>query len=756
MAAVRYAPKGMCGIGGILRVWSHDRRAVALRTPHDQSIPESWLDIIDDSIRHRGPDGHGRFRDRAIRADGCVVDVALVHRRLSIIDHAGGHQPMVLRVPKGALSASAGSSGSSPGGSAGRPTPGRILTPEEVAAQTRRVVAESRADAAAANPELALGAPSSGGHDHVAVVFNGCIYNHRELRAELQRAGHVFSTDHSDTEVLVHGWREWGERVFDRLDGMYAATIWDGAAGEWIIARDPFGEKPLYRLRRHAGTPCTFVVASAAPAVFRLRELVGTEPDRADDDPGYLIRPWVKYGWNQRLTPLPDVGEVVPGCRSVAPEVGAESPRNEAMCVPWLADSLNPDAKPLSAERAERLLGDAVRSRLEADVPLGCFLSGGLDSAIITAMAHRERPGITAYTVRMPDAAYDESVMAAETARAIGVKHTVLDCDPRPTDDLIRLVHQLGLPFGDSSLLPMHWVSRAAGREVKVALAGDGGDEMFLGYDRHRAIPWLSRLSRLPSQTLRALAESLPIGAVGGRRSMRDRLARLVNAAAGDGYKELVAIFPAPLDARLGIARGDQAGFGRMPHFGATRPCDDLEFLWQVSLRFDRMFYLPCDLMRKSDTASMAVPLEVRSPMLQVDLARAAINAPVRDLMPRGSGMGGRKGLLRQVARKHLPAEIVDRPKMGFAIPIGEWFRSDYGGLRTMLLDHLNSTEPFGPPSLGIDLNMNFVRQMLDEHLGTGPSGLVKRDHSQRLYMLLVLSIWAKWLGGLAGSLPRT
>jgi asparagine synthase (glutamine-hydrolysing) len=168
------------------------------------------------------------------------------------------------------------------------------------------------------------------------------------------------------------------------------------------------------------------------------------------------------------------------------------------------------------------------------------------------------------------------------------------------------------------------------------------------------------------------------------------------------------------------------------------------------------MFYLPCDLMRKSDTASMAVPLEVRSPMLQVDLARAAINAPVRDLMPRGSGMGGRKGLLRQVARQHLPAEIVDRPKMGFAIPIGEWFRSDYGGLRTMLLDHLNSTEPFGPPSLGIDLNMNFVRQMLDEHLGSGPSGLVKRDHSQRLYMLLVLSIWAKWLGGLAGSLPRT
>lgn len=745
----------MCGIGGILRVWPHDQREVALRTPHDQSIRESWLDIIDDSIRHRGPDGHGRFRDRTLRADGSVVDVALVHRRLSIIDHAGGAQPMVLRVPKGALSAGSGSSGSLHGASAGRPTPGRILTAEEVVAHTRRAVAESRADAAAANPELALGAPSRQGHDHIALVFNGCIYNHRELRAELQRAGHVFSTDHSDTEVLVHGWREWGERVFDRLDGMYAATIWDGAAGEWIIARDPFGEKPLYHLGGSVGVPRVFVVASAAPAVFKLRELVGVDSGPTDDDPGYWIRPWMKYGWNQGIMPLPGVHEVVSGLRSIAPDVGVGSPRNESMCVPWLTEFLNPDHKPLSADRSERLLRDAVCSRLEADVPLGCFLSGGLDSAIITALAHRERPDIKAYTVRMPDAAYDESVMAAATARAIGVRHIVLDCAARPTDDLVGLVHQLGLPFGDSSLLPTHWVSRAAGREVKVALAGDGGDEMFLGYDRHRAIPWLSRLSRLPSETLQALADSLPIGAVGGRRSKRDRLARLVNAAAADGYKELVAILPAPLDARLGIARGDQAGFGRMPHFGMTRPCDDLTFLWQISLRFDRMFYLPCDLMRKGDTASMAVPLEVRSPMLQIDLARAAINAPVRDLMPRGSGMGGRKGLLRQVARKYLPAEIVDRPKMGFAIPIGEWFRTDYGGLRTMLLDHLNSIEPFGPPSLGIDLNMSFVRQMLDEHLGTGPSGLVKRDHSQRLYMLLVLSIWAKWMGGLAGSTPR-
>lgn len=718
---------------------------MALRTAHAQSIPEAWLDILDESIRHRGPDGHGRFRDRAIRADGRVVDVALVHRRLSIIDHAGGAQPMVLRIPKGAPSASSGVLMQDH--ARGRPNPGRLLSLEEVAAHNRRVLAEAHVapDAGSADPELALGALSGG---RVAVVFNGCIYNHRELRAELLRGGHVFASDHSDTEVLVHGWRAWRDGLFDRLDGMYALAIWDGAAGECILARDTFGEKPLYHLGGLLDGPGCFAFASTVPGLLRLDPvLLGESRPRGGggNDPGFWVRPWIKYGWNQGIMPTGRLKEVVGGSRWVVPSLHSDDPSRWLSWAPHLHECRNPTHEPLSAERVESLLRHAVALRLEADVPLGCFLSGGLDSAIIAAMAVRERPDIRAFTVRMPGAAYDESGAAGATARAIGIKHTVLDCDPNPAEDLTRLVRQIGLPFGDSSLLPTHWVSRAAHREVRVALAGDGGDEMFLGYDRHRAIPWLSRLSRLPPETLQALADALPIRVGGGRRSKRDRLARLVNAAAVDEYKELVAIFPAPLDEQLGIARADRRGWWRTPHFGITRVAGDPAIHRQNALRFDRMFYLTCDLLRKTDTASMAVPLEVRSPMLQTDLARAAINAPISSLMPRGE----QKGLLRQVARKYLPAEIVDRPKMGFAIPIGEWFRTGYGGLRTMLLDHLNSTEPFGPPGLGIDLNMNFVRRMLDEHLGTGPSGLVRRDHSQRLYMLLVLSVWAKWIGRL-------
>ncbi len=715
MGTPGYAGANMCGIGGILRVWPVEQRDRALRTPHAQSIPEAWLDILDESIRHRGPDGQGRFRDRAIRADGSVVDVAFVHRRLSIIDHAGGAQPMVW-VDGGPARRDGG--------------PSRLLRPSEIGESCAQEDAGSESR------------PTS---DRIAVVFNGCIYNHRELRAELQHAGHAFSTDHSDTEVLVHGWREWGGGLFDRLDGMYALAIWDSGAGGCVLARDAFGEKPLYQISDGSNGQGCFAFASTVVGLLRLERTLLGDPSPDGEEPGAWLRPWIKFGWNQGVTPRKRVREVIGGVRQALPPRGAAAADDHLGWAPVVDECLNPSHRPLAPDETDTLLRHAVGSRLEADVPLGCFLSGGLDSAVITAMARLVRPEIRAFTVRMPDASYDESGLAAATARAIGVNHSVLDCDPHPAADLEGLISQLGLPFGDSSLLPTHWVSRAACREVKVALAGDGGDEMFLGYDRHRAIPWLSRLARLPGETLEALAGGLPVGVAGGRRSRRDRLARLMNAAAADGYKELVAIFPAPLDAQLGIARGDRSGFGRMPHFGMTQPGDDPEFLWRIATRFDRLFYLPCDLMRKTDTASMAVGLEVRSPMLQVDLARATINAPVSSLMPRGQ----RKGLLRRVARRYLPGEIVDRPKMGFAIPIGDWFRTDYGGLRTMLLDHLGSVEPFGPPGLGIDLNMKFVRRMLDEHLGTGPSGLVRRDHSQRLYMLLVLSIWAKWLARL-------
>lgn len=706
----------MCGIAGILRTTQPGEAAkIALTATLTEAIPEAWLDLLDASIRHRGPDGQGRFRDRIVHPDGTVVDVAFVHRRLSIIDRGGGAQPMVSQRGPGA----------SLGSASGVPF----------------------------HPLLFHGTPNDPVHyqpladhaDTLAVVFNGCIYNHRELRAELQKLGHAFSTDHSDTEVLLHGWRQWKGALTAKIEGMYAAALWDRASGDLILLRDGFGEKPLYTVSLKSDEYSEdFIAFSSCPVgLMRLLTELRGRPPRVERP---QLAGWVKYGWGQ-TSPVASLSQVLAGLGKQVQsgpmdhwEFEDELPGSYLQPQGPAAGAFGPRKGRPSPGTVEDALKAAVRSRLEADVPVGVFLSGGIDSALVAKFASEAQPSIEAFTVRMPAREYDESEAAAETAAALSVRHHVLDCDPRPAEDLVALIEQLGLPFGDSSLLPALWVSRAARSHVSVALSGDGGDELFLGYERHAVMGLIGWL-RQRSPWVRRLTPLLLGGA--HPKSRRSKLRRLLAAAGSGGYKELLAVFPAPLDEHVGI-RGP-LGFFDSAHHGMCIPTESVDDQVMQALRLDLCFYLPEDLLRKSDTASMSVALEVRAPFLDRRLAEIATSAAVDVLMPRGQ----RKGLLRAVARRHLPAHIVDRPKMGFAIPIGEWFRTDYGGLRTLLLDHMNSTEPFGLPSLGIDLNMAYVRQMLDEHLGTGKSGLVTRDHSQRLYMLLVLSIWAKWLGAL-------
>jgi asparagine synthase (glutamine-hydrolysing) len=682
----------MCGIAGILRVHSPGRAVPPLLA----AIPETWLDLLDGAIMHRGPDGHGRFRDRGARPDGTIVDVAFVHRRLSIIDHAGGHQPMVLCSAARSVA---------PAGVNGGPEPYRRTLDQSLRPCPRCA---------------ALGLET------IAVVFNGCIYNHRGLRRELQAAGHVFSTDHSDTEVLAHGWGEWGLSLASRLDGMFATATWGSVGGVLALVRDPFGEKPLYTTSLGAGITA---FASTAPSLLRLRGAV--EPGGANGARLVGVREWIKFGWDES-TPFEGLLEECPGGSRVVSGMGGEpGPVRMPEGVP----------RPVTADEVDAALASAVAGRLEADVPIGCFLSGGLDSALVCHYARRSRPDITAFTVRMPSATYDESEAASATARALGVRHEVLECAPRPADDLVAAIRQLGLPFGDSSLLPSLWVSRAARARATVALSGDGGDEMFCGYDRYRAVQPLSLLSRLPRPLLRALAAAIPPGP--NPKSARSRLARLLHAAGGSGYEELVAVFDSPHDRGIGL-NDDWSSRPASRIEGGRRGAHMLARL------FDMTRYLPFDLMRKTDTASMAVALEVRAPFLARAVARLGMEANLDSLLPGGE----RKGLLRAVARRHLPPEIVNRPKQGFAVPIGEWFRSDYGGLRQLLLDHLNGSDPFGPDRLGVGsmIDMAYVKRMLREHDDVGSGSLWPwkgRDHSQRLYMLLVLSIWARWVGGL-------
>lgn len=647
-------PQGVCGIAGILKVHPPGQGPPP---PPEAAIPESWLDVLDESIKHRGPDGRGRFRDRAVRPDGSVVDVALVHRRLAIIDPACGAQPMV----------------------------------------------SIRSQSASDGP--------AGSGDSIAVAFNGCIYNHRELRAELRAAGHEFTTDHSDTEVFIEGWRRWRERLFERLNGMYAALLWDGAEGKLWVARDLFGEKPLYVLDAGAATWCS---ASSAAGLLALRRRAGASAalDAA------ALGAWIGLGYHDLLTPAAGLTQAPPGEAGPIQAVAAAraSPRLRSL-VEQPRRLAAPSPRDRLVTEWEDRLGAAVARRMEADVPLACFLSGGIDSSLVALAARRAAGRLTTVCVRMPDARYDESPHAELAAAAIGSDHVTVDANADPAADLLLLIGSLGLPFGDSSLLPTFWASTAASEHARAVLSGDGGDEVFLGYDRYSAVGLLGA-ARLAPSAVKLLCEGPD------PKSARTRLHRLLAAAQGDGYTDLLAIFPASDRERL-------VGAERMS-LSAERPGTMLD-----AQRYDVLHHLPGDLLRKVDTASMLAGIEVRAPFLGHEFATEAFKLPASTVR-----LGGRrKGLLRAIARKHLPAEIVDRPKMGFAIPIGEWFRTDYGSMRTLLMDHLESAEPF--PAIPLEINMKFVRQMIDEHMS------YKRDHSQRLYMLLVLSIWARWLARL-------
>jgi len=645
----------MCGIGGILRT-------------DGRPIPEEWLDAIDARIAYRGPDGHGRFRDRVEftdeKGEKRVAEVAFVHRRLSIIDHKDGAQPMVSE--------------------RGR------------------------------NDSEGL----------VAVVFNGCIYNHRELRTELESKGHRFVTDHSDTEVLIHGWREWKEELPEHLEGMYAFAVWDRGNRTLAFGNDWPGRKPIFTRDICRATPdglfeCSMLLFASEPLSLSDPSLPHSAHSHNEIPIQELLAEYLVAGCFLRAVMHPDGQEVE------VLEPGRLAYSGDSRSLRPMSRTENYGEDPPKQD-IDDLLECAVARRLEADVPLGCFLSGGVDSSLITLFAKKHKPDLMTFCVRMPDPRYDESTHAEAVARHLGTNHRTLDVAISPTEDLVHLIDILGQPFGDSSILPSYWVSMAAREHVKVALSGDGGDELFVGYERYMAAPFLAGhwwwLRFLPASFLHRAHP----------KSRWNKLARLVDMARDYrtiGLASMESIFSVKeVRTLIGHAPKDDEVFGA----GGSDVCvwPDQGDAISTIREFDLHRYLPGDLLRKTDTASMAVALEVRCPYLDRDLARAVLAMPIEQLIPNRE----RKGLLKQIARKYLPKEVVDRPKMGFAIPIGEWFRSDFGGMKTLLLDHLNSAEPFGP----IQLDRKAVQRFIDEHMKG------RRDHSHRLFTLLTLSIWAR------------
>jgi asparagine synthase (glutamine-hydrolysing) len=502
----------------------------------------------------------------------------------------------------------------------------------------------------------------------IGVVYNGEIYNHIELRRALEAAGHHFRTSHSDTEVLVHGYRQWGEDLPGRLNGMFAFAIYDSARRRLFLARDRFGEKPLYVYRQ----PGRIAFASELSALLCHANIPRELEPRT-------IQKLFAWGFVPAPNALYRHFHKIPGGTSLTYSLDEDSLRERRY---WKFriepdPSLTDQQLPRLREELRSLFEQSVKRRLMSDVPLGLFLSGGIDSGSVLAAATRALPAdrISTFTVGFNEPSFDESSFARELAEHFGVRHhlEMLDLE-NARKLLLEVLRRLDEPLGDASILPTYMLSRFTRRNVTVALSGDGGDELFAGYDPFKALTPAQIYARLMPKGLhrglRRLLDLLPIST--RNMSLDFKLRRsLTGLSWPEAYWNVLWLSPAD------------------PHmireiFNAPLTAEELyqEALdvWAESrgnlldktLEFYTNFYLPDDILTKVDRASMMVSLESRAVFLDNDLVEFCRRLPGRFKLRNGK----RKWLLKQAMRDWLPQKTLARRKKGFGIPLAKWLRS--------------------------------------------------------------------------------
>ena len=619
----------MCGLAGLFDL-------TAARRPIDRRL----LQRMNDRLAHRGPDGDGFFESPG---------VGLAHRRLAIIDRAGGDQPLF-------------------------------------------------------NED-----------GTVVVVFNGEIYNYRELTEELQAKGHVFRTV-CDTEVIVHGWEEWGEACVERFRGMFVFAVWDSRQDRLFLARDRLGIKPLYYAELSTGE---FIFGSELKALLVHPGLERRIDPRSVADYfayGYIPDPKTIYATVAKLPPAHTL--------SVDRGRSAPAPRRYWALTATAAAS----ATDSPAELTERLR-EAVRIRLISEVPLGAFLSGGIDSsAVVALMAGLSDEPVNTCSIGFSDPAFDETDYAQMVAERYRTNHHLRRVDVDAFDLIDRLVDTYDEPFADSSAIPTYQVCALAKERVTVALSGDGGDEVFWGYLRYR---WHAEENRLR----RRLA---PLGG----RSLAGAGATLCPRVPGWGFpgkvkETLEALARPPLEAFFHTQtivddairqllfgdrlRRDLQGYRPIEvmqaHYDAA-PTDNPVGKVQHA---DLMTYLPGDILTKVDRASMAHALEVRVPILDHKLVEWA------HTLPADAKLAGREGkaILKRAVEPLLPHDLIYRRKMGFAVPLNGWFR---GPLRERVRAVVT-----GPRLADTGwFDRRGLNRLLDEHDSQ------TRDHGQALWSLLM------------------
>jgi len=577
--------------------------------------------------------------------------------------------------------------------------------------------------------------PMQSASGRFAIVFNGEIYNFRALSRQLSGLGHSFR-GHSDTEVMLAACEQWGAtEALARFAGMFAFALWDRTDDALWLARDRMGEKPLY-YGWHAGT---FLFASELKA---LRAYPGLAPEVDRDALTLLLR--------HNYIPAPHsifrgISKLLPGhCLRLDLRGGEQPPR---LIRYWaLEDAFRPSDidGPDAADQLERLLGDVIEEQMVADVPLGAFLSGGIDSSTVVSLMHqRAHRSVKTFTIGFDVPGFNEAEHAATVAKHLGTEHTELYVTAQDALEVIpSLPAVYDEPFADSSQIPTYLVSRMTRGHVAVALSGDGGDELFAGYERYPStIKSWQRLnvSPGPRQQLERALLSLPdtfpgvaaraLSADQRRLSnlgMKEKLARersLRRASSlQEFYRQSVGYWTNPEILVPGASEPRYALSGTMPEsIARLSPLKQLQWL-------DLNSYLPDDILTKVDRAAMAVSLETRVPMLDHRVVEFALGLPDAACYSTGRA----KQILRTVLNQHVPPSLVERPKQGFAVPVAQWLR---GELKNWAEDQLNPVRLSGEGYWEAAI----VRRTWEDHLAG------RADYSFELWGILMFQAWLEW-----------
>ncbi len=604
------------------------------------------LQRMTDALRHRGPDGEGIWIDSS-------NGVYLGHRRLSVIDIAGGHQPMWTQ---------------------GQP---------------------------------------------LGIVFNGEIYNHAILRTELEGLGHVFSSDHSDTEVLLYGYLQWGNNFTVRLNGMWAFALYDRSRKIVFCSRDRVGKKPLYYTLQGD----TFAFASELTALTKHKELQATVSTLS-------LRKYFGYGYiPSPLSLYKEISKLPAGCSLVFSLV-EQTVKVERY---WQFELEPTEERPAGfeerwQEELRHLLDRAVSRRLVADVPLGIFLSGGMDSSAIAASAtHQQQPGtgqISTFSIGFDENEFDESNYARTVSKQLGTLHFQEQLSLEMARALIpEVLERLDEPIADSSLLPTFLLCRHARQSVTVALSGDGADELFAGYAPFQALRWAKLYQRIiPSKmhtAIRLLASALPV-----RHGYMNLDFKIKRTLRGLSYPRKLwnPMWMSPLD----LSELQQLFQGPVD---LDEVFSEAISLWESckghkvedqTLQFFTRLYLENDILTKVDRAAMLNSLEVRSPFLDIDLIDFARKIPSEYKIRHGQT----KYLLKRALAPMLPNSVLHRRKQGFAVPMAQWFKEGHlsvdglariPGLSQDYVHHLQEEHRSG---LANHHDLLWSYQVLEAHIG--------------------------------------